>query len=370
MAREFPDEQLLAMLRMVAPGMPLRDGLDSILRGRTGALIVVDDSPEVAAMSDGGFRLDAAFHPTSLYELAKMDGAIILSADGKKIVRANVHLSPDPSLPSSETGIRHRTAERVARQTGALVIAISARRNIISVYRANQRYLSRDVAYLLAVANQALQTLERSRDSLDKALLTLGALEFEDLVVVGDVVRLLHKAHATLRVVAELERYATELGEEGRLVTMQLERLSGGVEEEAYLSVRDYCRQPSEESCREAHDELKGASRELLADGAYLARRLGFGSGLTVLDTPASPRGYRLLRRIPRLPTGIIDNLVKKYGLLSRIIAATPEELDGVEGIGEVRALAIVQGLARLRDMLRRSPERASGPSDRLQQNL
>ena len=361
MSRAFQDEQLLEMLRMVAPGMPLREGLDSILRGRIGALIVVGDGPEVAAMSDGGFRLDTAFHPASLYELAKMDGAIILSADGKKIVRANVHLNPDPSTPSSETGIRHRTAERVARQTGTLVIAISARRNVISVYRANLRYLSRDVAYLLAVANQALQTLERSRDSLNKALLALGALEFEDLVVVADVVRVLQKAHTTLRVVAELERYATELGEEGRLIAMQLERLSSGVEEEAILSVRDYCRQPSDENCHEVHDELKGASRELLTEGGWVARRLGFGPGLTVLDTPVSPRGYRLLRRIPRLPIGIIDNLVKKYGLLSRIIAATPDELDGVEGIGEARALAILQGLTRLREVLRRSPERTSG---------
>ncbi len=357
MAQEPNEQQLLETLRLVAPGTPLREGLDSILRGRTGALIVVEDGPEVAAMIDGGFRLDAEFHPSSLYELAKMDGAIVLSRDGRRIVRANAHLNPDPSTPSTETGIRHRTAERVARQTGALVIAISARRNVISIYRGNLRYLSRDLAYLLTVANQAVQTLERARASLDQSLASLAVLEFEDLVVVGDVAQVLQKFHSTLRVARELDRYVAELGEEGRLIAMQRERLASGVEEESLLCLKDYCRASTDEACRNLHEELKGCSRETIADRAQMARLMGFGASLGALETPVSPRGYRLLRRIPRLPMAIIENLIERYRTLPQILAATIEELDSVAGIGETRARAIHQGLARLRETFQRGRE-------------
>ncbi|MDQ7793386.1 MAG: DNA integrity scanning diadenylate cyclase DisA [bacterium] len=357
MASAGTDERLLDTMRRVAPGTPLREGLDSVLRGRTGALVVVEDGPEIMAMADGGFRLDAPFHPSSLYELAKMDGAIILSEDGQRIVRANVHLHPDPGISSAETGIRHRAAERVARQTGALVIAISARRNVISVYRGGLRYLTRDLGYLLTVGNQAVQTLERTRSSLDQALNGLSTLEFDDLVVVADVAGVMQKIHATLRVMGELEHYAAELGEEGRLITMQLERLSSGVEEESLLCLRDYCPVADDAGYLEMFRELRTLPRDVTGDRAALARRLGLASGPGALETPVSPRGYRLLSRIPRLPMGIIENLIKRYGAFPRIAAAGTEDLDGVEGIGESRAQAIVRGLARLRETLRRSPQ-------------
>lgn len=350
MPLEKADDLLLDTLRRVAPGTPLREGLDSILRGRTGALIVVGDCPEVMAMVDGGFCLDACFHPASLYELAKMDGAIILSGDGHNIRRANAHLHPDPGIPSTETGIRHRTAERVARQTGLLVIAISGRRKVISVYRGSLRYLTRDLGYLLTVANQAVQTLERIRASLDQAMAGLAALELEDLVVVNDVAAVMQKLHATLRVMGELHQYVAELGEEGRLIAMQLERLSSGVEDESVLCLMDYWQPLEGKPGLELHRELEALPREAVSDRVALARRVGLGP----LEAPLSPRGYRLLRRIPRLPMGVIENLVDRYKLFPRIAAASLEELDGVEGIGQARARAIVEGLTRLRQTLRR----------------
>jgi diadenylate cyclase len=211
-AREEKDDGIIGALKLVAPGTRLREGLDSILRAKTGALIVLGDSAEVLEVVEGGFHLDAEFAPPSLYELAKMDGAIVLSEDARRILYANAQLIPDPSIPSVETGIRHRTAERVARQTGTLVIAISQRRGVITLYRGANRYSLQDISVILSKANQAVQTLEKYKRVLDKALVNLTALEFEDLVTVYDVVWVVQRGEMVLRIVRELKNYISELG--------------------------------------------------------------------------------------------------------------------------------------------------------------
>jgi diadenylate cyclase len=338
------------VLRAVAPGTPLREGLESILRARTGALIVLGDTPEVMKLVDGGFRIESEFLPANLYELAKMDGAIILTRDAKRILYANATLIPDSALPSFETGIRHRTAERVARQTGELVISISQRRNIISLYKGSTRYVLRDIAVILTKANQALQTLEKYKTVLDQALTNLSALELEDLVTVMDVLLVVQRTEMVLRMVAEIERYISELGTEGRLVSMQLEELVTNVAEEGSLIIRDYLN-PGEgrtpESVREA---LNNWENETLLDLLAIARMLGLGAAPSVLENAVAPRGYRILRKIPRLPLPVIENLVNQFGNLQKTLRATIEELDEVEGIGEVRARAIREGLRRLRE--------------------
>lgn len=339
------------VLQQLAPGTALREGLESILLARTGSLIVVGDSPEVLALVDGGFRLDCEFTPTRLYELAKMDGAIILSHDARRILYANATLVPDPAIPSTETGMRHRTAERVARQTGELVIAVSQRRNIISLYRGSMRYVLRDTGILLTKANQALQTLEKYRAVLSQALVNLSALELEDLVTVTDVAMVLQRTELVTRIVREIERYIIELGVEGRLVAMQLEELVTGVVEEGELIIRDYL-QPGEGRTPESVREALAASGSEIMDLTAIARALGFTGGQALLETPVTPRGYRILRKIPRLPMAVIDNLVNHFQNLPAILRATPEELDEVEGIGEARAKAIREGLRRLRDQV------------------
>ncbi|MFO7171579.1 MAG: DNA integrity scanning diadenylate cyclase DisA [Bacillota bacterium] len=345
------EADLLRVLRWVAPGTPLREGLENILRARTGALIVVGDSPQVLALVEGGFRIDAEFQPSYLYELAKMDGAIILSHDARRILYANATLVPDPAIPSTETGMRHRTAERVARQTGELVIAVSQRRNIISLYRGSMRYVLRDTGILLTKANQALQTLEKYRAVLSQALVNLSALELEDLVTVTDVAMVLQRTELVTRIVREIERYIIELGVEGRLVAMQLEELVTGVVEEGELIIRDYL-QPGEGRTPESVREALAASGSEIMDLTAIARALGFTGGQALLETPVTPRGYRILRKIPRLPMAVIDNLVNHFQNLPAILRATPEELDEVEGIGEARAKAIREGLRRLRDQV------------------
>jgi len=234
------DARFVKTMKTLAPGTPLRDGLENILRAKMGALVLVSDNQTVLDIVDGGFELNSEFTPAGFYELAKMDGAIVLSNDGKRIMCANAQLMPDPGIPTAETGTRHRTAERVAKQTGALVIAISQRRNVITVYLGNLRYTLKDIPVILNRANQALQTLEKYKNVLEKGLTTLSALEFEDLVTLYDVATVLIRAEQVNRIAKEIERHIIELGTEGRLVSMQMEELIPDVDAAALL-IKDYC---------------------------------------------------------------------------------------------------------------------------------
>src|SRR5512134_939603 len=237
-ARRSP--KLLDALAKVAPGAPLREGLDRILQGGKGALIVVGDGPEVLNICSGGFLLDAAFSPQRLSELAKMDGAIILAADASRIARANVHLVPNPNVPTSETGTRHRTAERVARSIPVPVISVSEDMAIVAVYARDQKHTLEPIPRLLTRANQALQTLERYKNRLDEVNASLSTVEVEDLVTLRDVVTVLQRTEMVRRVAEEIELGIIELGVDGRLVSLQLEELMGGVEEDRRLVTKDY----------------------------------------------------------------------------------------------------------------------------------
>lgn len=345
------EEVLFRILKMVAPGTLLHDGLENILRAKTGGLIVIGDSQEVLDMVNGGFRIDADMHPASLYELAKMDGAIVLSSDAKKILYANTQLTPDPGIISFETGTRHRTAERVAKQTNELVVSISQRRNVISCYKGNMKFVLREVSVVLAKANQALSTLEKYRSVFEQSLINLSALEFEDLTTLFDVCTAIQRGQMVSRIVKEIERYVAQLGAEGRLVNMQLEELMVDIEEEGLLVMKDYFN--GIDSTPEAEWEaMTGWDSEDLLNLTAISKVLGHGTGLSNLDQSATPKGYRILKKIPRLPMPVVENLVKSFESLPDIMNATIEELDDVEGIGEVRAKAIKEGLRRLREQV------------------
>ncbi|MBO8141268.1 MAG: DNA integrity scanning protein DisA [Firmicutes bacterium] len=346
------DEEILKALRMVAPGTMIYDALEMILRARTGALIVVGDTQQVLDLVNGGFKIDAEMHPSSLYELAKMDGAIILSSDGRRILYANTHLTPDPMIPSQESGTRHRTAERVAKQTGQLVISISQRRNVISLYQGNSRYTLRDINVILAKANQALSTLEKYKTVFQQSLTNLTALEFEELATLSDVASCIQRAQMVNRIRREIERYIAELGSEGRLVRMQLVELVSDIEEEGLLVVKDYCRPKDGETAEDIWESFGEWSSEDLLDLSLIARRLGYAAHMNNLDTPVTPRAYRVLAKVPRLPLPVIENLVQRFANLPAIVQASLEDLDSVEGIGEVRARAIKEGLRRLREQV------------------
>src|SRR5437660_4304222 len=231
---------MIEALAVVAPGRPLREGLDRILQANMGALIIVGDGPAVLSICSGGFLVDAGFTPQRLSELAKMDGAIILASDASRIARANVHLVPNPNVPTSETGTRHRTAERVARSVDVPVISVSEDMSVIAVYRHDIKHPLEPIPRLLNRANQALQTLERYKNRLDTVSASLSALEVEDLVTMRDVVTVLQRAEMVRRIAEEVDSYIVELGVDGRLVLLQLEELMGGVEDDRRQVIKDY----------------------------------------------------------------------------------------------------------------------------------
>jgi diadenylate cyclase len=339
---------MLAALAAVAPGQGLREGLDRIRQSGLGALIVVGDDPPVLTICSGGFLLDAAFTPQRLSELAKMDGAIILANDASRIARANVHLVPDPSVPTAETGTRHRTAERVARSLGVPVLSISESRDAITVYLGDEQRPLLPSGVLLARANQALQTLEQYRRRLHATSAELAALEVEDLVTVRDVVSLLQRTEMVRRIAEEIEVAIVELGTDGRLVRLQLEELVGGADDDRRLVLRDYLADGSARGVEHALSALDRLEAEQLLNLRAVATQVALASGAVDLGESLQPRGFRLLARVPRLADSLVEQIIVRFGSLQKILRATPEELAEVGDINEARARSIKESLARL----------------------
>lgn len=338
-------------LKMLAPGSIFRIGVENILQANTGGLVVVGDSPALMNLVSGGFYIDCEYSPARLYELAKMDGAIIMNSDASRILIANAQLDPDPQLPSNETGIRHRTAQRTALQTGQLVVAISQRRKVVTLYQGNITFRLREIEPILIKANQALQTLEKYRNVLFKELQRLGGLEFEDMVTVSEVCEVLKRGVRVLNIAKEIENYIAELGTEGRLVKMQLDEMTANVEEEALYIIQDYSKN-TDKTPREIMDSLLKAFEEDISDSIFISKNLALGTTSSHMEQPISPRGYRMLQKLPRLPVSVIDNLMGRFNLLSDVLKASIAELDDVEGIGEVRAKYIKDGLKRMQEQL------------------
>lgn len=342
-----PDDLLRSTLAAVAPGGELRDGLERILRGRTGALIVLGFDQTVESICSGGFVLDVEFSATRLRELAKMDGAVVVDAGISRILRAAVQLLPDVTIETSESGTRHRTAERVAKQTGLPVVSVSASMRIIALYVGGQRHVIEDSTTILSRANQALATLERYKSRLDEVSGTLSALEIEDLVTVRDVSAVVQRLEMVRRISEEIEGYVVELGTDGRLLTLQLDELVGGIGSDRALIIRDYV-DTSRREVDSVLDELAELDSTELLDNARIASVLGLPGGGDALDAAAGPRGYRLLSKVPRLPGAIVDRLVAHFGGLQKLLAAGIEDLMAVDGVGEQRARAVREGLSRL----------------------
>lgn len=341
-------EAMSAELKKVAPGTRLRESIDMILSARTGALVVIGDAAAVEPLCNGGFVIDMPFTSQRMFELAKMDGAIVLDAAGERIIKANVHLVPDADLPTSETGMRHRTAERVSRQTSALVLAISQRRNMVNLYLMGRRLTLEETDVVLARANQALQTLQNYRQRLDEMLERLMRLEFEDLVTFGDVAEVIARFEMLRRVSREVARYTLQLGTDGRLVRMQSEDLCAGTDDQYLLVLRDYAVDTTSRRIVGIQERLSELPPEQLLEVEAIAHELGLGSNEHAEDH-VRPRGYRALAQIPMLPVSVVNRIVEKFAALPDLAAATVDDLDAVDGVGERRAKAISVGLARVR---------------------
>ncbi len=334
-------------LAQVAPGSPLRDGLDRVLQSGRGGLIVIGDGPDVLNICSGGFLLDAAFTPQRLSELAKMDGAIILAGDGSRIARANVHLVPNPNVPTAETGTRHRTAERVARSLHVPMVAVSESRKQIQVYVGEQRHPIESVSRLLERSSQALQTLERYRTRLSSVTHDLNALEVENHVTLKDLIEVLQRTEMVVRIANEIERNLVELGSDGRLVRLQLNELMGGTVDDRRLLIRDYFEEDASFRIEEAMEALSNLDDESLFSGEVMAKTLHLAAAGTDLDASLNPRGYRLLTKLPRLSEPFVERVIEEFGNLAAVRSASIDELAAVEGLNSGRAEEIQAGLTR-----------------------
>ncbi|BBY05955.1 DNA integrity scanning diadenylate cyclase DisA [Mycobacterium noviomagense] len=346
-----PRPTLREAVSRLAPGTGLRDGLERILRGRTGALIVLGYDDSVEAICDGGFSLDVRYAPTRLRELSKMDGAVVLSTDGGRIVRANVQLVPDPSIPTDESGTRHRSAERAAIQTGYPVISVSHSMNIVTVYVGGERHVLADSATILSRANQAIATLERYKARLDEVSRQLSRAEIEDFVTLRDVMTVVQRLELVRRIGLVIENDAVELGTDGRQLRLQLEELLGGNDTSRELIVRDYHANPEPPSKAQVAatlDELDALSDTELLDFTVLAKVFGYPSTAEAQDSAMSARGYRAMAGIPRLQFAHVDLLVRTFGSLQDLLAASAIDLQSVDGIGAMWARHVREGLSQL----------------------
>ena len=344
------DPHLLEAVAKIAPGSALRAAVDDVIRSHEGALIVLGDPQELSFLYSGGIRLDAPFRPQLLYELAKMDGAIIVDPAVKKLAWANVQLMPDPTIPSEETGTRHRTAERVAKQTGALVVSVSQQRETVTLFVGPLRYQLDPVAEVLAKTNQALGTLETYRQRLDQVLTRLTALEFQNAVVLDDVLVVLQRAEMTSRMAERIQRDCVELGDEGRLIRLQLEELVGNVPSDRDAVVRDYHAAGAGPEATVALEGLRAMGYQDLIDFDRLGELLGYGREVNPLDHSVAARGYRVLSHIPRIPETVVRRVVADMGTLDTVVRASQRDLESVEGVGAVRAREIREGLRRLQE--------------------
>ncbi len=390
------NKNLLHALRKISPGTPLRQGLDNVLRAKTGGLIVLANDDQISEIVDGGFKIEADYSPAYLYELAKMDGAIILSEDVKTILLANAQLIPDYSIETSETGTRHRTAERVAKQTGCIVISISQRRNIITVYRGEQKYVVEEISKIFTKArhrtaervakqtgcivisisqrrniitvyrgeqkyvveeiskiftkaNQALQTLEKYKSVLEQAILNLNSFEFKDMVTIYEVALVVQKIEMVMRIINVIEKYVIELGEEGTLVRMQLEELIGTTKRDRMMIYMDY--KKDDVDLKDIQRKMKSLTDDELLDLVKVSKILGYTGITESMDMEIRPKGYRVLNKIHRLPSAIIENIINYFEDFKSIQSASIEDLDEVEGIGEIRATYIKNGLIKMEKM-------------------
>ena len=335
---------LRSALQDIAPGTPLREGLERIQRSHTGGLIVLGVSPELEEMCSGCFDLDIEFTASRLRELCKMDGAVIIDPTDWRIRKANVQLFPDQSIPTDESGMRHRTAQRTAYQTHLPVLSVSASMRLISIYVGKYHHIVEEPEALLSRANLAVDTLDRYSQRLDEVLQTLTILEMRDSATVRDVATVMQRMEMIRRITSEINEYLEELGSEGRLLALQVDDLVRGSGSERALVLRDYTRDASAVSTAEA--ALSELASDRLVDLAAIANVLGLGVyDPTDLDRTIQPRGVRALSLVPRLPWNVIKDITSHWENLADLREATVEDLQQIEGIGPYRAKLIRETL-------------------------
>lgn len=348
-AAEDHQAKVRHLMALLAPGTPIRAGLERIMRGRTGALIVLGDTPEVRAVASGGFPMDVHLTPQALRELCKMDGGLIVSSDHERILAAGVHFVPDGDLPTMETGTRHRSADRVSQQTGVPVVVVSASMSTMAIFLEGRRHRIEAPDQILSRANQALDTLSSYRSRLTTEAATLTSLEVRDAVTVRDVATVARRIEMFRRIDSEVRGHVSALGVEGRLIQLQRNELTTGVDDLARLLADDYRPDQADETPFSLA-RLRELTWAELDDVARVAEVIGFDPDRHPLDAEVEPRGHRQLSDISDLPPRVIQSVVEHFGTLRQIVSASTVELGQLSGVGVQRAKAIREALERTLD--------------------
>ena len=341
------ERELVATLRLLSPGTSLREGIDYVIQSNTGGLIVIGDTPDILDLTEGGFRINCQYTPMRLVELAKMDGAIILSTDMKRIARANVTLRVNPSIFSKETGLRHRTADKFAKETGHIVLAVSQSRNTLTLYTRNQRYLFQELPILISGANQAMLALTQYVKTMQNAVTVLNWAELSGTVTLSNVVMAIQLCERVRRTEYQLNRYRLELGSQAQSLQLIPSELTTEIER-ALLIIKDYY-QAGQRDEYQAFEQILGLDANNLATAGNISIALGYPRDVNKFVDMLEPRGYRMLSQIPRIPMGIVENIVQKFKTLRAITTATVDVLQDVEGVGETRAYAIKEALVQMK---------------------
>ena len=323
------------ILERLASGMPLRQAVERTIQQRNGALIILGFDASVEGLCSGGFELThSAFTPAKLAELSKMDGAIIMNDAGDQILRANVHLLPDPKYGTDETGARHRTAERTAQHTGKPVLSVSEDRRMATLFFNGTKHELLSSTLIAAKVNQSLQTLDRFRRRLEDAEQNLTRTELADLVTYRSVVTVLQRSELVRRIGQEITQDAVGMGEEGGLIVLQIADLIHGVDELREFVLADYIRPNRASQVRRALKDLEAIPIADLTSAERVADALGFDQP----DDQAESRGIRLLAQLPRLPETVRTAIVRHFRDLQRLLGASTADLELVEGVGAARA--------------------------------
>ena len=341
------EQRFSEAIRRTAPGTPLRVALDMIIDGHLGALICVGDTDAVLAAGDDGFKLDVSFTANRLFELCKMDGAVVVDRDLTKILRANYHLNPDPSRPTSETGTRHRTAARMSLLTKATVISVSSRRSVVNVYVDGKGYELKSVSDLLATVNQLTVAMQSSRSQLDRKLLRLTSLELDNVVTLGDLTDIFYLFEVLMPAGEELVDCIVQLGREGKTTQMQREEYLAGMDEAYTLMVRDYARDSSEEAALAIRRRLHDTANTQLRSAKFVAKLLGFTEDLSE-DSVMTPLGLRTLSRVPVVREGMADKIVDEYGSLQEVLEAVDDDPSRLGEIGVRNPGVLANSLHRM----------------------
>jgi diadenylate cyclase len=325
----------------------MRRALERIIQQGKGGLVVLGDGAQVDEASSGGFSLNGAiFSPARLAELSKMDGGIVLDDSWSNILEAGVHFIPDGSIPTDETGARHRTAERMAAQTSKPVVAVSEGRKVATLFYAGQKIELASPTEVAAHVNQELQSLDRLRGRLDDAEIKLTRLEVAGLATFRSAVTVLQRGELVERLGRVVEARTLTLGDEGRIVYLQLSDLLAGVDFTKRAVLRDYIKPLRNSAIRQAMEDLSAMTPADLEDPSRVGKEMGFPD----LDDPADPRGYRLLSQVGRLPDSVRDDIIRHFGSATTLLDARVDDLLGVEGVGETRAGQLRAYFDRLRD--------------------